>query len=96
MKMAYLFQTPPYTNSNGAVCDSLGKTSLTSLAGNYWATEFLIFPLFLLKENAILPMTARADCACNTSFYVAKLLRNLCDFETIYFDKKLSNKNNYI
>ena len=60
-------------SSIGAVCNSLGKTSLTSLVGNYWATdglwvnsspvkgEFIIFPLFLLEENAILPMTARAD-----------------------------------
>ena len=61
-------------SSIGAVCDSLGKTSLTSLVGNYYATdglrvnlstvkgEFIIFPLFLLEENAILPMTVRADC----------------------------------
>ena len=74
MKMAHLSQTPPNMSSIGAVCDSLGKTSLTSLVGNYWATdglrvnsspvkgEFIIFPLFLLEENAILPMTARADC----------------------------------
>ena len=72
--MANLSQTPPNMSSIGAVCDSLGKTSLTSLVGNYWATgghrvnsspvkgEFIIFPLFLLEENAILPMTARADC----------------------------------
>ena len=61
-------------SSIGAVSDSLGKTSLTSIVGNYWATdglqvnlspvkgEFIIFPLFLLEENAIMPMTVRADC----------------------------------
>ena len=62
-------------SSIGAVCDSLGKTSLASLVGYYWATdglwvnsspvkgEFITSPLILLKENAILPMTARAGCA---------------------------------
>ena len=52
-----------------AVCDSLGKTSLMSLVGYFWATdglrvnsspvmgEFIIFTLFLLEENAILQMT---------------------------------------
>ena len=58
-----------------AVCDSLGKKSLTSLVGYYWATDRLwvnlspvkgevlfIFPVFLLEDNAILPMTAMADC----------------------------------
>ena len=76
--MAHLSQTPPNMSSIGAVCDSLGKTSLTSLVGNYWATdglrvnsspvkgEFIIFPLFLLEENALLSMIARADCAWNT------------------------------
>ena len=61
-------------SSTGTVCDSLGKTSLTSLVGYYWATdglwvnfspvkgEFIIFPLFLLEENSILPMTARGGC----------------------------------
>ena len=75
LKVARLSQTPPKMSSIVAVCNSLGKTSLTSLVGNYWATdglwvnsspvkgEFIIFPLFLLEENAILPMTARADCA---------------------------------
>ena len=58
-----------------AVCDGLGKTSLISLVAYYWDTdrlrvnsspvkeEFVIFTLFLLEENAILPMTAKADCA---------------------------------
>ena len=71
MKKAHLSQTTPNMSSIAAVCDSLGKTSLTSLVGNYWGTdglwvnwspvkgEFKIFPLFLLKDNAILPMTAR-------------------------------------
>ena len=72
--MAYLSKTPPNVTSIGAVCHSLGKTSLASLVGNYWATdrlrvnsspvkgEFIILPLFLLEENAILQMTARAGC----------------------------------
>ena len=74
MIMVHLSQTPPNMSSIGAVCDCLGNTSLKSLVGYYWATdglwvnlspvkgEFKIFPLFLLKENAILPMTAMADC----------------------------------
>ena len=74
MKMAYLSQTPPNMSSIRAVCDNLGKTSLTSLVGNYWATdglrvnsslvkgELIIFPLFLLEGNAILPMTPKAGC----------------------------------
>ena len=73
MMMINLSQTPPNMSSIEAVCDSLGNTSLTSLVGNYWATgelrvnsspvkEGLIsFLLFRLEENAILPMTARAD-----------------------------------
>ena len=74
MKMAHLSQTPPNRSSIGAICVSLGKTSMKSLVGNYWATdglwvnsspvkgEFIIFPLFLLEENAILLMTGTADC----------------------------------
>ena len=62
--MAHLYKTRPNRSSIRAVCDSLGKTSLTSLVGYYWATdgrrvnsspvkeEFEIFPLFLLGENA--------------------------------------------
>ena len=61
MKMAHLSKTPPIMSSIGEVCDSLVKTSLTSLVGNYWATdglrvnsspvkgEFIIFSLFLLE-----------------------------------------------
>ena len=60
--------------SIGEVCDRLGKTFLTSLVGNHWATGGVgvnsssvkgglkIFPLFLLEGNAILPMTPRVDC----------------------------------
>ena len=81
MKMAHLSQTPPNMSSIGAVFNSLGKTSLTSLVGNYWATDrlrvnsspvkgdFIIFSLFLLEENAILPMTARADCGDMSFFF---------------------------
>ena len=89
MKMAHLSQTPPNMSSIGAVCDSLGKTSLTSLVGNYWATdglrvnsspvkgELIIFPLFLLEENTILPMTARADCAMRVNEIPSGLLAAL-------------------
>ena len=38
MMMINLSQTPPNMSSIEAVCDSLGKTSVTSLVGNYWAT----------------------------------------------------------
>ena len=61
-------------SSIGEGCDSLGKTSLLSLVGNHWATgglrvnlssvkgRLISLPLFLLDENAILPMTANAGC----------------------------------
>ena len=61
-------------SSIGEGCDSLGKTSLLSLVGNHWATgglrvnsssvkgRLISLPLFLLDENAILPMTAKAGC----------------------------------
>ena len=73
--MAHLSKTPLNINSIAAVCDSLGKTSLASLVGYYWATDrlqvnsspvkgkLIIFPLFLFEKIAILPMTARAGCA---------------------------------
>ena len=75
MEMAHLSRTSPNTSSIGEVSDRLGKTFLTSLVGNHWATGRLlvnsysvkgwviIFPLFLLEENAILPMTPKVDCA---------------------------------
>ena len=62
-------------SSIGEVCNMLSKTFLTSLVGNHWATGGLwmnsskvkrapiIFLLFLLEGNAILPMKAKADCA---------------------------------
>ena len=74
MKMAHLSRTLPNTSSIGKVCDRLGRTFLTSLVGNHWATGglrvnlypvkggLIIFPLFLLEENAILSMTPKADC----------------------------------
>ena len=73
--MVHFSKTPPNMSSIGAVCDSPGETSLTSLVGNYGATdglrvnsypvkgEFIIFALFFLEENAILRMTAGADRA---------------------------------
>ena len=57
------------------VCNTLGKTFLTSLVDNHWATGkhfvnsslvkggLLIFPLFLLVGNAILPIPPEADCS---------------------------------
>ena len=35
MNLAHISQTPPNMSSIGAVCDALGKTSLTSLVGYY-------------------------------------------------------------
>ena len=75
MNMANLSQTQPNMSSIGEVCDSLGKTFLTSLVGNHRATGglrvnsfsgkggLINFPLFLLRGNAIFPMTPKADCA---------------------------------
>ena len=72
--MAHLSQTPPNMTSIGEVCDSLGKTFLTSLVGNLRATGglrvnlysvkggLINFLLFLLKGNAIFPMTPKAGC----------------------------------
>ena len=65
MKMAHVSQTPPNMSSIREVCDSLGKTFLTSLVGNHRATGGLLvnsssvkgglknFTLFLLKGNVI-------------------------------------------
>ena len=73
MKLAHLSRTSPNKSSVGEVCSRLGKTFLTSHVGNHWSTGGLrensysvkgglkIFPLFLLKGNAILQMTPRAD-----------------------------------
>ena len=61
-------------SSIGKGCDSLGKTFLTSLVGNFWATGWfrvnsysvmeglICFPSLLLKGNAILQLTPKADC----------------------------------
>ena len=74
MKMRHLSQPQPNTSSIGEECDSLGKTFLTSLVGNLWATGgfrvnsysgeggLISFPLLLLEGNAILPMTPKAGC----------------------------------
>ena len=75
IKMAHLSWTSLNLSLIREVCDRLGKMFLASLVGNHWATGglqvnsssvkggLIIFPLFLLEENAILPMTPRADCA---------------------------------
>ena len=69
-------------SSIGEGCDSLGNTSLKSLVGNHWATGglrvnsstvmggLISFPLFLLKENGILPMTVKAGCAWEETEYI--------------------------
>ena len=74
MKMTHLSQPQPNMSSIGEGCKSLGKTFLTSLVGNFWATGgfrvnlysgeggLTSFPLLLLKGNAILPMTPKEDC----------------------------------
>ena len=70
--------------SIGEGCDSLGKTSLTSLVSNHWTTGglwvnsssvkrgLISFPLFLLQENAILPMTPQAGCGSQDFFFLSK------------------------
>ena len=75
MKMTHLSQPQPNTSSIGEGCNSLGKTFLTSLVGNLWATGgfrvnlysgeggLISFPLLLLEGSAILPMTPKANCA---------------------------------
>ena len=74
MKIAHLSRPQQDMSLIREGCDSLGKTSLKSLVGNHWATGGLransssvkgglkSFSLFLLEENAILPMTAKAGC----------------------------------
>ena len=81
-----------------AVCDSLGKTSLTPLVVYYWASdrlwvnsspvkgEFIIFPLFLLEENAKLLMTARAGTSPWLDHLKFKFLKKL-NFNYNYFCK---------
>ena len=79
----------------GEECDSLGKTSLTSLVGNHGTTGgFRVKPssvkgghiipsLFLLKENAILPMTAKAGCVRCVSYFGKLYARTLCVFGSL-------------
>ena len=78
MMMLLLSQTPPNMSSIGEVCDSLGNTLLLLLINNLEATgglrvntspvkvKLIVFPLFLLEGNAILPMTAKAACNLET------------------------------
>ena len=73
--------------SIGEVCDRLGRTFLMSLVGNHWSTGglqvntslvkegLIIFPLFLLEGNAILPMTPKADCE--------KILNTITQYYTV-------------
>ena len=73
MKMTHLSQPQPNLSSIKEGCDSLGKTFLTSLVGNQWASGglwvnsspvkggLISFPLFLLEENEILPITSTAN-----------------------------------
>ena len=74
MMMINLYQTPPNISLIGAVCGSLEKTFLSLLVDNLGATgrlrlnsspvkvKLIIFPLFLPKGNAILPITPKAVC----------------------------------
>ena len=69
-------------SSIGAVCDSLGKTFLSLLVDNLGATgglrlnsspvkvKLIIFPLFLPKGNAILPITPKAVCVTDILAFV--------------------------
>ena len=83
--MAHLCRTSPNISSIREVCNRLGKTFLTSLISNHWATgrlwvnsysvkgELIVFPMFLLEGNAIVPMPPKADCRratqiCKVSF----------------------------
>ena len=77
MLMAHLSQTPPIMSSIGDVCNSLGKTFLTSLVSYHRATGglrvnsssvkggLINFHLFLLEGNEILPMTPKGGCEGN-------------------------------
>ena len=79
--MAHLSRTSLNIGSNQEVGDRLDNAFLTSFVGNPWATGELrvnsslvkgghiIFPFFLLKGNAILTMTPKAD-------YVTQTLEN--------------------
>ena len=61
-------------SSIGKVCCTLGKTFLSLLVDNHWATgrlrlnsspvkvKLIIFPLFLSEGNAILPIPPKAVC----------------------------------
>ena len=74
MMMINLYQTPPNISSIRAVCDSLGKTFLSLVVNNLWATgglrlnasplkvKLIIFSLFLPKGNAIFPITPMEFC----------------------------------
>ena len=41
MKVTHVSRPPPNLNSIWEVCESLGRTSLTSFGGNHWATGWL-------------------------------------------------------
>ena len=70
MKIAHLSWTSPNTSSIREVSDRLGKTFLISLVGtgrlqmSLYSVKggLVIFSLFMLQGNAILPMTLQADC----------------------------------
>ena len=74
-----IYQTPPNMSSFGAVCESFRKTFLSLLVDNLGASgglclnsspvnvKLIIFPLFLPKGNAILPITPKAVCESYTA-----------------------------
>ena len=71
-------------SSIGEIYNRLGKTFLTLLVGNHWVTGGLrvkrrriVFLLFLLEGDAILPMIPRADCDTQHQNIVCKFLKSL-------------------
>ena len=92
MMMIILYQTPPSMSSIGSVCDILGKTFLSLLVDNLGATgglwlnsypvkvNLIIFPLFLPKGNAILPITHKAVCEVqNPNYSYIAILYHSCN-----------------
>ena len=82
MMMINLHQIPQNMSSIGAVCDSLGMTFLSLLdnlgaTGGLWLNsspvkvKLIIFPLFLPKGNAILPITPNAGCGTRPEYQLS-------------------------
>ena len=72
--MINLYQTSPNMSSIGGVCDSLGNTFLGATGGlrlnlSPVKVKLIIFPLFLPKGNAILPITPKEVCEICLIFF---------------------------